>query len=207
MAVMVVHNETDRIYFQIKTLREGLGHVKPARTLKSCCLWDFTDKIFDENNHVLVIVSKQCQSFRKVVLRSFHNYKERCSTRMCRVCVVFETESCVIEEDFESLIGKENVSVVDDLRKSVKWLPKVCAFLFETTGRNMSLNCVIPNVGNESKIRTFRSDILDSLRDMNISVSKEFKTPTPRCSILFKQKSTTTTLTKMSQILDQKSNE
>ena len=107
MAVMVVHNETDRIYFQIKTLREGLGHVKPARTLKSCCLWDFSDKIFDENNHVLVIVSKQCQSFRKVVLRSFHNYKERCSTLMCRVCVVFETESCVIEEDFESLIGKE----------------------------------------------------------------------------------------------------
>ena len=85
----------------------------------------------------------------------------------------------------EPLLAFLKAILVDDLRKSVKWLPKVCAFLFEKTGRNVSLNCVIPNVGNESEFNTFRSDILESLRGLDISLSEEFQLPSPRCFVLF----------------------
>ena len=74
--VTVVHDDRDSVKYQIKLLRDGLKHVKPTVNFKSCCVWEFTDKVFDENSNVLVILSKQCQSFRRKVLEAFQRYRD-----------------------------------------------------------------------------------------------------------------------------------
>ena len=186
MVVTVVHNDTDNINFHIKILREGLSRVKPRVDFKPCWVWDFTDRVFDENRTVLVIISNKCESFRKKVLDSFQKYKRRCNKVKCRMCVVFETDRNTIEEDFDSLIGKENISVVQDLFQSVKWLPKVCAFLFKTKRRGKASTCVIPKVRNDSKVGKFRDNLVESLQDLDINVAEELERTLPRCCVFFR---------------------
>ena len=187
MVVTVVHNDTDSIKHQVRLLREGLANVTPSVDFKSCCVWEFTDNVFEENQTVLVILSKQCQSFHKNILESLQKYDKRCSEVKCRVCVVFEVEGGTIDEDFESVIGKENFVVVKDLRHSVKWLPKVCAFLFKTKGENKAIKCIIPKVGTNSEVKEFRSGLMENLRNLGLNVSEEFKASSPRCCVLFRK--------------------
>ena len=190
MIVTIVHDDRDCIKYQLKIMRDGLKHVTPRVNFKSCCVWEFTDNVFDENRAVLVILTKQCKPFRHKVLESFQRYRDRCRKVECRVCVVFEVEGADgdgMKEDFESVIGKENVVNVEDLYQSVKWLPKVCTFLFKIHGRNKELKCVIPRVRNRSEEAVFRKDLLISLRELDIDVLEVFDDLPPRCCILFKE--------------------
>ena len=113
MLVTVVHDDMDCTKYQIKTLRDGLKHVTPKVNFKSCCVWEFTDKVFDENSHVLVILSKQCQSFRRKVLEAFQKYRERCRRVNCRVCVVFEVDGGSNNKRLERSINGENTADVN----------------------------------------------------------------------------------------------
>ena len=113
MLVTVVHDDMDCTKYQIKTLRDGLKHVTPKVNFKSCCVWEFTDKVFDENSHVLVILSKQCQSFRRKVLEAFQKYRERCRRVNCRVCVVFEVDGGSNNKRLEKSINGENTEDVN----------------------------------------------------------------------------------------------
>ena len=128
--VTIVHDDRDCIKYQLKILRDGLKHVTPRVNFKSCCVWEFTDNIFDQNRAVLVILTKQCKPFRHKVLESFQRYRDRCRKVECRVCVVFEVEGCAIKEsaidrdnateveanrrstDFESVIGNKNCAMI-----------------------------------------------------------------------------------------------
>ena len=128
--VTIVHDDRDCIKYQLKILRDGLKHVTPSVNFKSCCVWEFTDNIFDENRAVLVILTKQCKPFRRKVLESFQRYRDRCRKVECRVCVVFEVEGCAIKEsaidrdnatkeeanrrstDFESVIGNKSFAMI-----------------------------------------------------------------------------------------------
>ena len=148
MLVTIVHDDTDVVKHQMRILRENLTHVTPTITFKSCCVWEFTDKVFEENQKVLVMLSKRCVSFSKKVFESFkrHTDQQGNSKRKCRLCVVIETEYGNLNEDYFGLNGKENVAAVKDLQESIIWLPKVCAFLFkQKSHRNKLLNCIIPN--------------------------------------------------------------
>ena len=113
MLVTVVHDDMDCTKYQIKTLRDGLKHVTPKVNFKSCCVWEFTDKVFDENSHVLVILSKQCQSFRRKVVDAFQKYRERCRRVNCRVCVVFEVDGGSNNKRLERSINGENTADVN----------------------------------------------------------------------------------------------
>ena len=92
-----------------------------------------------------------------------------------------------INEEFKDAIGKENVIVLDNLGQSVKWLPKICAFLFKTNKRSKSLKCVVPNVKDCSVISDFRIQLLKSLRDLDIDIAEDFERLPTRCCILFKE--------------------
>ena len=198
MIVTVIHDDTDAVKLQIKALRENLAQVTPIVTFKSSCVqWDFKDNAFEENQTVLVLFSKSGACFSKLVFDSFKRYRAVKRKDECRMCVIIEAEGRIIEEDFSSLVGKENVAVVQDLQKSIVWLPKACAFVFKMNGqRNKLLECVIPklnSVSNSDRLPQFRKDFITSLQDLEINIMDDFGASPARCGILFGTKGDDTT--------------
>lgn len=92
-----------------------------------------------------------------------------------------------VEEDFESVVGKNNVIVVDQLQASFKWFPKVCIFFFKKTRKgNCSPNCVMPNAEDDSVLSVLREHLLTSLKDICLNISENFEALPPKYCILFK---------------------
>ena len=118
MKVTIVHNDTDCVNFWIKELRYNLRHVKPTVTFKPCWVWDFTERILEENSHIPVILSKHNRRFAKIFLEALKTHKA--SVRASKVCVVFEGQDNELVKEYEDLFGKDNVAALENMHNALK---------------------------------------------------------------------------------------
>ena len=129
MNITIVHDDTDSVKLWIRELRQNLRYVNPRVIFDSCCTWIFTDDIRQERGHSCFTVKNNWQ-FSEEIYKSRVKYNGEQVKKRSRLCVVLETDNNQTEEKFKDLIGKNNISVVEDLMDSFKWLPMVCAFIF-----------------------------------------------------------------------------
>ena len=118
MLLTIVHDDTDCVNFWIKELRYNLCHVKSTLTFKPCWVWDFTERILEENSHILVILSKHNRRFAKIFLEALNKHKA--SVRVSKVCVVLEGEDNELVKEYEDLFGKDNVAALENMHNALK---------------------------------------------------------------------------------------
>ena len=176
MLLTIVHNDTDCVNFWIKELRYNLRHVKPTVTFKPCWVWDFTERILEENSHILVILSKHNRRFAKIFLDALKKHKA--PVRVSKVCVVLEGQDNELVNEYEDLFGKDNVAALENMHNALRWLPKVCAFLYnkgksKKTAGLKQLNCAIPKIYDDKKSNELRESLTQGLRDLGINVLDE----------------------------------
>ena len=186
MIVTIVHNDTDAVKRHLHELRQGLEHIRPHIIFKSCCIWEFRRNIFQENEHVLVLISRQNPRFARLVYKSLakQNY------RRCRVGIVLEGHDSGIVEKFKSLLRPEYVADVEDLSCTFTWFPKVCVFLLRNKRDSYQSNksCVVPKVSTNAKHEKLRDSIKMSLKEFGLKVADDFnKAKTRSCCILFRR--------------------
>ena len=186
MHVTIVHNDTDAVKRHIHELRQGLEHVKPRVILKSCCIWEFQSSVFEENEIVLVLVSKQNPRFARIVYQALVERKYK----QCRVCLVLEAQDSTIVEECKALVGTEQVADVENFKNSFTWMTKVCTFFFKNKGDSHRSNnsCVIPKVSDDVKYNKLRERTKLSLRELGVDIQEDFKGNIPKCCILFRRK-------------------
>ena len=192
MIVTIVHNDTDSVKFQIKEMRQNLDHVKPSIIFKSCCVWDFTESVFEENHYILLMLSKHNRRFAKEFFGALTKHKTLVIERKCYVCVVLEGQESGLGEEYEGLLGKEHVATVGELKDTFTWLPKVCAFLYQNKKIKKRMasklsNCVIPKINDDAKLNELRESFKESLNDLKVNVSDDFQEDVPRHCIVLRK--------------------
>ena len=151
-----------------------LNRVEPPVIFDYCLLKDFKDDIFQRLQQVLVVLSKKSEPFRRKIYASLLKQKRSFLANPTRICIITETDSQNIEEKFETIIGKDNVALVQDLLNSFTWLPKVCTFIYKTSvPRKYLQKCVIPKLVEDANLAILRKSLIKSLRDLKVSVSED----------------------------------
>ena len=190
--VTIIHDDTDTVKLCINEIRRNLALVKPVITFKSCCLWEYTDDIFDKLNTVLVILSKNTESFVHRIYIAALNQQKGFLAKQTKVCVISETSDCRMGEGLEKIIGVNNVALVHDLQDYFAWLPKLCVFLYQPNKERRYLHkCVIPRIITEPKFELQRHCLINSLRQLGICVSTDpRKLVSYRCGFIMRQRQT-----------------
>ena len=191
MIVTIIH-DTDCVKYQINTLRFNLCHVKPSITFKSCCVWEFTERVLEENSHLFMIVSEENRRFAKLFLDTLTTHKTLVIERKCQVCVVLEGQDSHLVAEYEGLPGTDRVSAVEDMHNALRWLPKVCTFFYQNRKcRKMvnqnQLNCMVPKIYEDAKSNELRQSFIHGLTDLGIKVLDEFQEDVKVCCILHKK--------------------
>ena len=183
MNITIVHDDTDSVKLQY------LRYVNPRVIFDSCCTGIFTDDIFDKKEAILVLLSKNNWQFSEEIYKSRVKYNGEQVKKRSRLCVVLETDNNQTEEKFKDLIGKNNISVVEDLMVSFKWLPMVCAFIFNRRHMKCSPTCTVPKVIDDSKLVSLHKNLIKGLESIDINVVQDLD-DTPGCLILMRKRVT-----------------